>query len=261
MPHISFIRTYARFLFITISIFFLARLGTFTLLSPEMQTHETKDIFYSLYIGLKFDARLAVFCSLPLALVMFIPAFERRLDCLWSWLLWLYAAIFATVILIYAVDIAFLLYLNKHVDAYALTLLSNNTIALSLLWQTYPIIWIALGLLALLAVAVWCMALLLWNHKPTQHLGFRQRTLYSFFAIALVLLIGHGQITCNLLPLQLSDAYFTPKKDLTILAINPVLNMIDTYNAPQNIEQTMPAPSITPDTTPNTAAEIVKIPE
>jgi len=239
MLQFSFLRTYTRFLFTLISIFFLARLSMLSLLSPAIWENSYQDITYALYIGLKFDGRLAVFCSIPLAIVMLIPAFERRLDCLWPWLVGLYLAIFSFVSIVYAADIGFFFFLRERIDANALTLFDHAQIALGMIWQSYPVIWISLGVAFITLCATWGTAVLLWYHQVTPALGFWRRAGVSFVAFFFVFLIGYGQIASNLLPLRCSDAYFSPSTDLATLALNPVLNLIGTQSAPPtvNIEE------------------------
>ena len=63
-------------LLINTALFFSARLALLYFLLPDIT--QTGHIARALYIGLKFDARYAVFLTLPLALCLLIPALERR---------------------------------------------------------------------------------------------------------------------------------------------------------------------------------------
>ena len=65
----------ALFLVVNILIFFSARLALLYFLLPDIA--RTDHILRALYIGLKFDARWAVFLALPLALVWAWPQAER----------------------------------------------------------------------------------------------------------------------------------------------------------------------------------------
>ncbi|MGX8718837.1 MAG: hypothetical protein ACQGQP_06995, partial [Desulfovibrio sp.] len=57
------------------ALFFAARLALLYFLLPEIT--ERGAIAKALYIGLKFDVRIAVFMALPLALCLLVPRWER----------------------------------------------------------------------------------------------------------------------------------------------------------------------------------------
>lgn len=191
-----------------------------------------KNTLKELYIGAKFDARLAVFMSLPLALCLFFPAAERRPDGVRRALDAVYAPLFFLLGLIYVVDFGFFFYLRQRVDVTVFDFIRDASISFDMVTQSYPVFWIALGLLLFTAAAIFGLDRLLRRHfrwcAQTAAPAWKSRAVWGPVLAVLLFLGGYGQISSNLFPLRWSNAYFSSNRDHVLLGLNPVQNLYDT---------------------------------
>ena len=108
-------------------------------------------LWKSLYIGLKFDMRLAIILNLPLMFtwIHILNPYDRRA----GKILWGAYLIIANliVLLVYILDFGHYAYLSMRLDATALRFLQNPLISFGMVWETYPVVPIVLGLAAFLA--------------------------------------------------------------------------------------------------------------
>ena len=225
-----FIKRIALALGMTLAVLLTARLAMLVLVWSEVSGLPTADLLNALYIGAKFDARIAVGVCLPLALVLGIPQLERRFG-LRPWLAGLYALSMLGVVLVYAVDFGFFFYLRQRVDSTLFELLPDVAISATMVWQSYPVIKIAIGLALIVALFAWIMYRLLRTGAVPARLGWKLRTGWSVILVLGLFLMAYGQISSNLFPLRWSNAYFSPNHYLVVLGLNPVQNIYDSYMA------------------------------
>lgn len=224
-----------------LALFFVFRLVLFYFVYPQITDHGA--IAEGLYIGLKFDARYAVFLILLLCLCLIFPPLERLLvhSRLFRWLICtVQSFVFMTMLLVYVVDFIVYFYLNQRVDLTLLDLTKEADIGFAMVWQSYPVVRIALAFLVVFAGYFY-----LWNtvyaaHNPVpvrrrrQPAGLGQSTSLSFavvlrFCLLFALFIlGYGQISSNFFPLRWSNAYFSVDKNIALIATNPMQNLYDT---------------------------------
>src|SRR6266581_3170303 len=102
------------------------------------------DLLHALWLGLKFDARLAAIVTLPLILF-------RRAGVV-------IAAIGEVIVLvIYAADFACYAYVRQRLNAGVLEFLRNPIISLHMAWESYHVVWFALAIVLFCAVVVFTM--------------------------------------------------------------------------------------------------------
>src|SRR5438309_110121 len=97
------------------------------------------DLAHAFYLGLKFDARLAAVVSLPLLFfssTAYIVIAEMLLA------------------ILYAADFGCYAYIHQRLNAEVLEFLRNPIISLHMVWESYHVVWFALGLVAFLALMV-----------------------------------------------------------------------------------------------------------
>lgn len=231
-----FVRTLLILVFVIWGVLLAARGVMFLLLHQDMTGVSRADMLYALYIGAKFDARMAVFGALPLALILGLPWLERRLADLRPWVDAVYGALFFGAVLLYAVDFGFFFYLRRRLDATVLEFAEDVGIAATMVWQSYPVVWIAAALLvAALGFGVLTDRLICAHlravarsgHSPTS-CSPKRRLAWSAALFVLFFVMGYGQLSTNLFPLRWSNAFFSPNRDLTALALNPIQNLRDT---------------------------------
>jgi phosphoglycerol transferase MdoB-like AlkP superfamily enzyme len=230
----SSVGTIARILGLTFAILGAARLGMLVLVWEDARALPARDLFHALYIGAKFDLRIALFACLPVILLPGLPWLEKRPG-LRPWAAAWYALAMTAICIAYAVDFGFFFYLRHRVDVTLFELLPDVFISASMVWQTYPVLRIALALALVALMFRRIMLRLLRRHVPSGMLGARRRAAWTLGLVAALFLTGYGQISASLFPLRWSNAYFSPNATLVILALNPVQNIYDAWVSLQTI--------------------------
>ena len=138
-----------------ISFLTLFRIVFFFVFIEEMGNLSYPLLFKSLFLGLRFDARLSILIILPfLLLSLFTP-----LKWLWSQNIWriYWFIILVFILCIYISDIAYYSYLNTRLDASIIGLVKNLSIYTIMLWETYsviPIILLLVGFIWLFVIII-----------------------------------------------------------------------------------------------------------
>lgn len=222
-----------RFLALATLLFVLAfgalRLGFWFYFDAHNDPLPGNELLTALYLGLKFDLRLALLILLPLFLLAWLPwlsPFRFRALRLF-WVGYLALAGMATL-LFYMVDFGHYAYLQTRIDASALRFLKNLDISAQMVWESYPV----LTLSVLLAVAT---ALLAWTFNrlvlrcaavPAPRLGWKGRSVTALLTATLLLGGLYGKFSYY--PLRWSDAFFGTHTFAAQVTFNPVLYFADT---------------------------------
>ncbi|MFH1177738.1 MAG: sulfatase-like hydrolase/transferase [Acidobacteriota bacterium] len=183
----------------------------------------------ALFIGAKFDLRLALLTLLPPALL----GWPRVLSLVTSRLgraLWtIYLAVAAAVTsLAYFVDFGYFAYLHSRLNAQVLDLLDEAAIALRMVWESYPVVWGVLGIAALVTAYVVLVRRLIRAELARDVAPFRRRRQVALVAMV-VFLWGFGIYgKLQWYPLRWSDAFFATDEWSAALGLNPVLHLSDT---------------------------------
>ena len=231
----------ALFILVNTALFFAARLALLYFLLPDIT--ERGHIPHALYIGLKFDARMAVFMTLPLAFCLLWPRLERavsregastarRVLCLVTGIM------AAGAMLIHIFDFGFFFYLHQHIDMGARVFLEDPSESVLMVWQSYPVLLIAAAFAACVALYVWLFSAFLRTHVPFpirpkkggEGCSRKWRAFVTVSSLVMLFVVGYGQISSNFFPLRWSNAYFSSDKNIALLAVNPIQNLFDTRN-------------------------------
>ena len=210
----------------TLLVFFLFRIAFAVAAANNLAGANAAELWQALYIGFRFDARLAALVTLPLGGVLAVPALARRMTfrlvCL------VYAVPLFMLVALYAVDMGFYAYLGVRLDSTLLDLLKDLTESMAMVWQSYPVVWIITGVFACAAASTWGLARL--ATLPLAHSARWQVGALRFVVGLLVTFVAvYGQITPNMFPLRWSNAYFSQNQHIVALALNPVQNLYDTF--------------------------------
>jgi len=199
------------------------------------------DLLKALYLGFKFDLRLALLICLPLALLGWIPLFDpaRRRAARIAWLAYLALAQCA-VLFLYVVDFGHYAYLRVRLNASLIDHLTPVGVAARVAWDTYPVLPCLLGLALLTSAYLWIVrrAAQYTLVAATEPLGkWPKRAAVA--ALALLYALGiYGKWSWY--PLRWSEAYFSSSEAVAALALNPVLFLMDTAenrNLPYNTDK------------------------
>ncbi len=219
---------YFLFLLQIVVLFTIARFAFLFHSFPSLAEVAFFDVVKGFYIGWRFDVRIAALLSLPFALILLIPFTARRFTNLKKLFFVLYFAAFLVVWSAYAVDWFFYDYLGRRLDATLVTLLKDFWSSLLMVWQSYPVIYIVLSVLAATFLsACWCARLTKFTVRPrTTFVGKGVAFLLGFFLFAVSF---WGQISKNWYPLRWSNACFSPNKVVMALGLNPIQNFCDSW--------------------------------
>ncbi len=194
----------------------------------------TEDVLYALYVGLKFDLRLALLLSLPPLVLGSLrwlnPLRHPRLRYLW---VGYYALVQTAVLFLYLVDFGNYAYLHARLNSGLLEHLFPLSIAARMVWETYPVIPGLLGLAAA-GAAMWAIVNRIASlefARPGQTAGSRWPRRAMLAAVLSVYALGvYGK--WSWFPLRWSDAYFSTDSYVSALALNPVLYLADSFGDP-----------------------------
>lgn len=192
----------------------------------NISTGTTGLIFQNLWLGTRFDIRLAMALLLPAMIFINLPlnpAFKVRL------MNWIYSIFFLLISLLYIVDVGYFAYLKSRLNATVIQFFKNPIISFEMVRESYP--W-ALLLLIIFAIAAVCIFILvkyltpklvgspLVNNYKTRFIG--GFVFMIFFAFGM-----YGSF--KMYPLRWSEAFSTPDAFASNLSLNPILYVADTY--------------------------------
>lgn len=215
-----------------LAIFTIFRLATFFAFRPEKLSWS--DCLPSFWLGLGYDLRWIALVLLPIVLVSLSPRlspfYSEKNKKWWTW----YLAI-ATFVLFFffAADFGSFTYNRTRLDASALNFAEDASISLSMLWQSYPLFWLVMGLVVAVLFFRWMYHRSHWtviNRTDGHKIPYRR----SWFIIAavflLVLVYGLG-----LRPLTWNRAFRMGDNFKSYLALNPLQNFFSTlrFRKPQ----------------------------
>lgn len=119
-----------------------------TLMAFKPQGEHLDDLFPTFFLGLRFDLRWISIMLMPMLIASLLPRFSpfysNRNRRVWTWYL---AVITFVIIFFFAADFGAFSYNRTRLGASALNFIEDPGISAKMMWQSYPIIWMLLGLL------------------------------------------------------------------------------------------------------------------
>ena len=191
------------------------------------------DLLETFWVGLRFDLRVSLLAALMTLPWLILPRFSAVNFTLLSRFLGYWFGIILIVILtMYVFDAGHYLYLNKRIDASIVRFSSDIGIATTMMWQSYPVIQICIGM-----ILVWCLGY--WFHAhyllPLLQQKKLHRRWYSLCvhvvvicALFLLILLGRW----SLVPLRWNHAFFNGNAQVAALGLNPFVWIYDTARFP-----------------------------
>lgn len=224
--YIRYIILNVLFLFIFSFVFRLTFF--FTLVNTDAIS--SNEISTAFLFGIRFDIKLAILTFFPLALLILIvnhSFFKRRI---YKTIATTYLVLaYLTLTVFYLIDFGYYSYLYTRLDAASLRFLSNLKISTQLLWESYPVLKGAIGLIVLILLTRF-MARYHYTkvtNKIVYPISKKIKAIY-FITIFLLLSFGiYGSITHY--PLRWSQAFFSKNNTINQFALNPVLNFFDSF--------------------------------
>ncbi|WP_243647258.1 LTA synthase family protein [Aestuariirhabdus litorea] len=187
------------------------------------------DLAKVLYIGFKFDLRLALILTLPLILLAYLPWVNLARLSLVRKLAFGYLLLAVSgLVVFYVFDFGHYAYLGVRINSTALRFLEDFAISRDMVWESYPVVWITVAVLATIAAFMYGYSRLvhstLLQDPPSIRIPARiGGGVVIFFAVLLGLLGRWPGNIENPVPLRWSDAFFSGSTPISSLGLNPVL--------------------------------------
>lgn len=220
--------------FIYLFIFTAFRIATVICFKPK--TTGVLELLPSFWLGLKYDLRWIAFILFPIALFSlypkFSPFYSERLKKFWTYYLGILTLL---VLFFYGADFGQFAYINARLNADALIFAEDPQESLQMVWQSYPIIWILIGLFGAVLMVTWMFRR---THVGVEgkNVNIHKFTYQRRWHLAALLLLGwfmYGFFTAS--PLNFFRAFSLNDEFKSNLALNPLQNFFTTlrFRAPQ----------------------------
>ena len=213
--------------FIYLFIFTAFRVATVVCFKPK--AIGILELLPSFWLGLKYDLRWIAFILFPIAIFSLYPKFSpfhsEGLKKFWTAYL---GIITLLVLFFYGADFGQFAYINARLNADALIFAEDPQESLEMVWQSYPVIWILIGLIG-------AVLMMVWMFRRT-HVGVEDKNsnVHKFtyrrrWHLAALLLLGwfmYGFFTAR--PLNFFRAFNLNDEFKSNLALNPLQNFFTT---------------------------------
>ncbi len=180
-------------------------------------------------MGFRFDARVVCIIGLAMLLLFALPFLNPFKNFaakkIWNIILPL---IFILMVLVLAVDFYHYDYLHQRLNATVLNYLQDAGISFNMIWQSYPLLKIALAVIVLLVLARLVFAYLLARFQQENSFYKRKGSLQYIIAFLILAFFIFGRI--GQYPLRWSDAYTLNDDFKANLALNPFQSFLSTLN-------------------------------
>lgn len=187
------------------------------------------DLAPAFWLGLKYDLRWIAFILFPIAVFSlypkFSPFYSERLKKFWT----VYLGILTLLVLFfYGADFGQFAYINARLNADALIFAEDPQESLQMVWQSYPIIWILIGLFGSVLMMIWMFrrthVTVEGKNMNIHKFAYRRR-----WHVAALLILGwfmYGFFTAR--PLNFFRAFSLNDEFKSNLALNPLQNFFTT---------------------------------
>ena len=186
------------------------------------------EIFPSFWLGFKYDAKWIAIILLPIALLSvqfkFSPFYSEKNKRLWS-----YYLAFATLLLLFffGADFGNFSYNHTRINASALNFAEDPVISFKMLWQSYPLVWILLGLILAVIIIAYLFKkthVYIVKKNTEEEIVYKRR----WHALAIFVLCWSIFGIFSFKPLRWKDAFEFNDNFKSYAALNPLQNFFTT---------------------------------
>lgn len=181
------------------------------------------------WLGLKYDLRWIAIILLPMAVLSLYPRlspfYSERNKKIWT----IYLGILTLLVLFfYGADFGQFAYINARLNADALIFAEDPKESLQMVWQSYPIVWILLGLAGAVVMMIWMFRRMHIDveEKNINIHKFSYRRRWHAAALLLLAWFVYGFLTVK--PLDFFRAFGLNDEFKSNLALNPLQNFFTT---------------------------------
>jgi len=217
------------FVFAMTSVFILLHLAFWVVFEDAKAPLSSSDFWYALWLGARFDLRMALVMILPIFFVgwvkWFSPFYSKYHKYFWLSYLTL---MFSAIGMFYIVDFGHYAYLGHRLDATALRFLEDFAISSQMVMESYPVVWITLAYLSSIFLFVYLLNKLYERCKKeaTPSYPIWKSVLIGFGALLIVTLGVMSKFSQY--PLRWSEAAFSSHPFAAQFTYNPVHYFFDT---------------------------------
>lgn len=207
-------------------IFTLFRLATFIAFRPKSVS--LWEVTPSFFLGLRYDARWIALVLSPVILVSHVP----RLSPFFSngnkkWWTWYLAIITFIIFFFFAAGFGSFSYNRTPLDAGAMNFVEDPKVSLKMMFQTYPMVWMILGLIVAVLFFRWMYRRSHWQVvHHTDGMGIPYKRKYFVIAALVLCFFIWGSVTNR--PLKRNDSFRFDNSFKSYLSINPLQNFFAT---------------------------------
>jgi phosphoglycerol transferase MdoB-like AlkP superfamily enzyme len=207
-------------------IFTLFRVVTYFAFKPRGLSFA--DLVPSFLMGIRYDLRWIAIILLPIVALSMIPQlspfYVARNKKWWTWYL---AVVTFVVFIFFAADFGSFSYNQTRVDAGAMNFAEDFGISWQMMWQTYPMVWMLLGLLIAVILFRWMYHKSHWRViNRTEGLGIPYRRKFFILSVAVLCFFIYGSLSWS--PLRWKDCFVFRDNFKSYLALNPLQNFFAT---------------------------------
>ena len=213
-------------LVIFLLIFTLFRLATFLAFRPKGIS--LGDVIPSFLMGIRYDLRWIAFILLPIIILSMTPKlspfYSARNKKWWTWYL---AVSTFIVFFFFAAGFGSFSYNQTPLDAGAMNFVEDPGISLKMMFQTYPMVWMILGLTVAVLFFRWMYHRSHWqviNRTDGKGIPYRRKYFVITFLVFFLFIWG----TLSWPPLSRNDSFKFRNAFKSYLAINPLQNFFAT---------------------------------
>jgi phosphoglycerol transferase MdoB-like AlkP superfamily enzyme len=186
------------------------------------------ELIRALWVGFRFDLRLAVFILVPIGFFFMIPFINPLRLTISKKLINIYLkTVVVLVAFFYVFDMAHYGYLNHRIDVSALKLMENPLIAIQMVWESYPVVWSIIGL-SFIIWATWHVIEIASRSLEGEQRLIRIRDKFFGITIGGLILLFSMWGTFRQYKLLWSDAHFSQNPFIVSVGLNPVLYFYET---------------------------------
>ncbi len=187
------------------------------------------ELLPSFWLGLKYDLRWIAVILIPIALLSLFPRlspfYSNRCKKIWT----VYLGILTLLVLFfYGADFGQFAYINARLNADALIFAEDPRESLQMVWQSYPVVWILVGLVGAVLMMIWMFRR---THVDVteKNVNIHKFTYRRRWHLAAILILGwfmYGFLTLR--PLDFFRAFSLNDEFKSNLALNPLQNFFTT---------------------------------
>ncbi len=217
--------------FLLLLLFTFYRITIFFAFRPADLAWE--QVSSSFILGLRYDLRWIAIVLIPIVLFSIQPTlspfYSDSNKRYWTW----YLAILTFVLFFFfAAGFGSFSYNQTPLDAGAMNFAEDFTISVKMIWQTYPLLWMLVGLVAAVLSFRWMYHKSHWQViSQTDGLGIPHTRGFFIGGALLLSLFVHGSFSVH--PLKREDSFRFQQSFLSYLSINPLQNFVGTLSLRQ----------------------------